>query len=99
MAPLPSAGVAPAVAPAPLDEERVCERCGCSDHDPCSVYDTPCCWIKTIEDRNVCSACAGIEETAGDPDGRRWLITVANRAASGMFPPYTPCLAACKKSR
>lgn len=73
---------------------KVCPSCGCSHLDPCRVFGVPCTWIRVDGSmREICSACAPIEELADCPNGRRWIRQVALGAALHNEEPFEPCQA------
>ncbi len=80
-------------------EPRVCPDCGCSDDDPCHVHGTPCCWIKTVGDEAVCSACVSIDELVSDRNGRGWLRVVIPRAVTELHRPFVPSRAEAEAIR
>lgn len=65
---------------------RTCLRCGCTEDRACHVNGVACCWVG----ERLCSACARIDELAGDELGIEWAQLVLDHTRMLLACGYTP---------
>lgn len=73
-----------------------CYVCGCTTGDRCRVHGLEC--VMLLSDR-VCSACASIEQSVAEPDGRDWLIRLLVETMSDGKPIKPPAFVPCVAER